>query len=176
MVFDTYQYKSFLLLFSCDTKMSPVLKIFVGALMMVLGIFTSVTYSNQLINLILGGIGPLLILLGAFIVWLESDEWKMQRKQSSTQSSESTGQQTLTQSEKEADVSQETREAAQEIKQAVSSSTDSKAEELVNNSTVEEVKQAVRERDDLESEKVLEAEKNNQNRKTLVEYLQRRVN
>jgi hypothetical protein len=157
--------------------MSPVLKIFVGALMMVLGIFTSVTYSNQLINLILGGVGPLLILLGAFIVWLESDEWKMQRKQKNDPQTNSTGQQTLKQRETN-EVEQETREAAQEIKQAVSNPTNSKskAEELVNNNTVEEVKQALRERDDLESKEVLEAEKSNQNRKTLVNYLQRRIN
>lgn len=166
-----------MLLFSCDIKMSPVLKIFVGALMMVLGIFTSVTYSNQLINLILGGVGPLLILLGAFIVWLESDEWKMQRKQKNDHQTNSTGQQTLKQRETK-EVEKETREAAQEIKQAVSNPTNSKskAEELVNNNTVEEVKQALRERDDLESKEVLEAEKSNQNRKTLVNYLQRRIN
>jgi len=177
---DGNQYKSFLLLCSCDT-MSPVLKIFVGALMMVLGIFTSVTYSNQLLNLLQGGIGPLLVLVGAFIVWLESDEWKMQRQQSKEESTkEIQGQQTLQQetstNEVTNNVDREKKEAAKEIKQAVSkSNSKAGAEQVVANRTVNEVKDALQDRQDLNAQELLEAERNNQNRKTLVEYLERQV-
>jgi len=160
--------------------MSPVLKIFVGALMMVLGIFTSVTYSNQLLNLVQGGIGPLLVLVGAFIVWLESDEWKMQREKKSQDKSSDQfqGQQTLetTETQEKEDLDQEKKEAAKQIKQAVSKS-ESKpsAEQIVANRTVSEVKDAFEDRNDLTAQDFLEAERNNQNRKTLVEYLERQV-
>jgi len=161
--------------------MSPVLKIFVGALMMVLGVFTSVTYLNQLSALILGGIGPVLLLIGAFIVWLESDEWKMQRKEQSQQKQQGNqfqGQQTLRDREnnQRSGMETETREAAQEIKQAVSREQGTTSEEeLVSNNTVEEVKNALERRDDLDTREVLQAEKNNQNRKTLINYIERRL-
>ncbi|MFB6180656.1 MAG: hypothetical protein ABEJ93_02150 [Candidatus Nanohalobium sp.] len=63
--------------------MHPAIKILVGALMVVLGIF-SLTLSDFLqafVTLLKGSIGPLLVLVGAFIIWLESDEWKMRRSQ-----------------------------------------------------------------------------------------------
>lgn len=59
--------------------MHPALKIIVGALMVVVGVFSSVTFLEELVTLVKAGIGPLLVLIGAFIVWLESDEWKMRR-------------------------------------------------------------------------------------------------
>ena len=159
--------------------MSPVLKIFVGALMMVLGIFTSIEFLNQLLNLALGGIGPLLLFVGAFIVWLESDEWKMQReeKKQETTNNQFQGQQTLQEQEtKNEDVGRETREAAKEIKQAVSrNKNEASAEEVVADRTVNEVKDAYENRRDLTAQELLEAERNNQNRKTLVEYLERQV-
>jgi len=61
--------------------MHPALKIIVGALMVVVGVYSSVTFLDQLVTLVKAGIGPLLVLVGAFIVWLESDEWKMRREQ-----------------------------------------------------------------------------------------------
>jgi hypothetical protein len=161
--------------------MSPLLKIFAGALMMVLGIFTSVTYSNQFVAMIQGAIGPILLLLGAFIVWLESDEWRMQREEKSeSQGSEIRGQQTLQQetqsSTQDSEVERETREAAREIKQAVSGNqSKSSAEQIVANRTVNEVKDALQDRQDLTAQDLLEAEKNNQNRKTLIDYLERQV-
>jgi hypothetical protein len=63
--------------------MHPALKIIVGALMVVVGVYTSVTFLEELVTLVKAGIGPLLVLVGAFIVWLESDEWKMRREQRS---------------------------------------------------------------------------------------------
>ena len=166
--------------------MSPVLKIFAGALMMVLGIFTSVTYSNQLLNLIQGGIGPLLVLVGAFIVWLESDEWKVQREEKKEKETQFNGQSTLEQQTSDdtttqtskSDMERETREAAKEIKQAVSSSEKSRkssAEQVVKNRTVQEVKETLQDRQDITARQLLEAERNNQNRKTLVDYLERRI-
>jgi len=63
--------------------MKPILKVLIGALMVITGIFSSLTYSTQLINLIQAVVGPLLILIGAFITWLESDELKNSRKKES---------------------------------------------------------------------------------------------
>lgn len=61
--------------------MHPALKILVGALMVVVGVYSSVTFLEELVTLVQAGIGPLLVVVGAFIVWLESDEWKMRREQ-----------------------------------------------------------------------------------------------
>ncbi len=57
--------------------MHPGLKVLVGAFMVVLGIFASLTYSTEILNFTQAVIGPLLVLVGAFIIWLESDEWKL---------------------------------------------------------------------------------------------------
>jgi hypothetical protein len=67
---------------SCDT-MHPAIKILVGALMVVLGVFslTLPDFFSAFVTLVKGAIGPLLILVGAFIIWLESDEWKMRRSE-----------------------------------------------------------------------------------------------
>ncbi|MFB6175222.1 MAG: hypothetical protein ABEJ87_04565 [Candidatus Nanohalobium sp.] len=63
--------------------MHPAIKILVGALMVVLGVFTLTLpdFFSAFVTLVQGAIGPLLILVGAFIIWLESDEWKMRRNQ-----------------------------------------------------------------------------------------------
>lgn len=61
--------------------MHPALKILIGAVMIVVGVYSSVTFWPELVSLVKAGIGPFLVVVGAFIVWLESDEWKMQREQ-----------------------------------------------------------------------------------------------
>lgn len=63
--------------------MHPAIKILVGSLMVVLGVFslTLPDFFQAFVTLVKGAIGPLLILVGAFIVWLESDEWKMRRSE-----------------------------------------------------------------------------------------------
>ncbi|MFB6100013.1 MAG: hypothetical protein ABEK16_01955 [Candidatus Nanohalobium sp.] len=158
--------------------MSPIIKILVGALMMVLGIFTGITYSTELVNVIQGGLGPLLVLVGAFIVWLESDELKVRReekKQQSQQETEFGGQQTLQEETADTSNNQQAREAAQEIKQAVGTAEDSQDNEEILDNTVREVRDEVQERDDLDIQELLEAEKQGQNRKTLINYLERRV-
>lgn len=64
--------------------MHPAAKILIGALMVVVGVYSSVTFWNELLLVVKAGVGPLLVLVGAFIVWLESDEWKMRREQEET--------------------------------------------------------------------------------------------
>jgi len=64
--------------------MHPFVKILVGALMVVVGVYSSVTFWDELLVMVKAGVGPLLVLIGAFIVWLESDEWKMRREQQDT--------------------------------------------------------------------------------------------
>jgi len=61
--------------------MHPALKILVGAVMIVVGVYSSVSFWPELISLVKAGIGPFLVVVGAFVVWLESDELKMQREQ-----------------------------------------------------------------------------------------------
>ena len=66
--------------------MHPALKILVGAFMVAVGVYSSLRFWPELLTLVKAGIGPLLVLVGAFIVWLESDELKMRREQSSSSS------------------------------------------------------------------------------------------
>lgn len=143
--------------------------------MMVLGIFTSITYSSQLVTLVLGGIGPLLVLVGAFIVWLESDELKVQREESKQKKQEQEFERQQTLDQQEQSDSREARQAAQEIKQAVSTEASTPDPEEILSGTVREVKEEVSDRDDINIQELLDAEKNGQNRKTLVNYLERRV-
>jgi len=152
--------------------MSPILKIIVGALMMVLGVFTSITFSSQLVTLILGGLGPLLVLVGAFIVWLESDELKIQREESKKTKDELQRQQTL---EQQQNSSEQAKQAAQEIKQAVKAQDAAPDPEEILSGTVREVKEEVSDRGDLDVEELLESERNGKNRKTLVNYLERQI-
>ncbi len=86
--------------------MHPAIKILVGALMVVLGVFslTLPDFFSAFVTLVKGAIGPILILVGAFIIWLESDEWKMRRNESS--------------GERNVGVQQQLQEEVQERKQA----------------------------------------------------------
>ncbi|QKQ98031.1 hypothetical protein GKQ38_00635 [Candidatus Nanohaloarchaea archaeon] len=67
--------------------MHPVVKILIGALMVVVGVYSTATQLDKLLYLAKGAIGPLLVLIGAFIIWLESDEWKMIREESESERS-----------------------------------------------------------------------------------------
>lgn len=49
--------------------------------MIAVGVFSTITFYEELLVVTQGFIGVLLILIGAFIVWLESDEWKLQKTQ-----------------------------------------------------------------------------------------------
>ena len=137
--------------------------------MIVLGVFTSITFSTQLVELFQAGVGPLLVLIGAFIVWLESDEIKVSRDTTETES-EFDGQQTL---QERTSNKQDTREAAQDIREAVESHVPEP--EQILSGTVREVREEVSERDDIDVKKLLDAEKQGKNRKTLINFLERRV-
>lgn len=52
--------------------------------MVIVGVYSSITFWPELLTLVKAGIGPLLLLVGAFIVWLESDELKMRRQERSS--------------------------------------------------------------------------------------------
>lgn len=130
--------------------------------MVVVGVYSTVTFWGQFVNLVKAAIGPLLILVGAFIVWLETDEWKLQReeKQNGTDQGlqrEFQPQQTNTASNQQA-TSQTTRDY----------------DELLSG-TVEEVKDTVREMDNPDYRAILEAEKQSKDRKTVKEFLKRRI-
>jgi len=62
--------------------MHPGIKVVLGALLVVLGVYSSLTYTSELVNFVQAVIGPLLVLVGAFIIWLESDEWKLNMEDS----------------------------------------------------------------------------------------------
>jgi len=63
--------------------MHPAFKILIGALMVVLGFYSIIEFSAELLTVLKGSIGVLLVLVGAFIVWLESDEWKLRKTEDS---------------------------------------------------------------------------------------------
>lgn len=135
--------------------------------MVVVGAYTSITFSEQLIDLVLGGLGPLLILLGAFIVWLESDEWKMQR--SERKQDETTGLQEQLQNaqsmRKEEKESQRQQEQQRQVQRDYSE---------ILEGTVDEAKEAVREMDEPNYDALIAAEQRGKNRKTLLEWLEKR--
>lgn len=141
--------------------MNVMAKVLAGALMIVLGVYSSVTFWNQLVNLAAGAIGPVLILVGAFIVWLETDEWKLQRekKEKTKKQDQDQGLQREFQPQ----------DAVQQKKQQQRDH----AEML--SGTVEEVKDAVRNMDNPDYRAILEAEKQGKDRKTVKEFLQRRI-
>lgn len=138
--------------------MNVIAKVMAGALMIVLGVYSSVTFWEQLVALAAGAIGPVLILVGAFIVWLETDEWKLQREKKEEQKQSSQGLQREFQA----------RDSVQK-KQSRTSYSD------VVSGTVEEVKDAVRELDNPNYKAVLKAEKQGKDRKTVKEFLERRI-
>lgn len=63
--------------------MHPAFKILIGALMVILGFYSVIEFSAELLTVLKGSVGVLLVLLGAFIVWLESDEWKLRKTEDS---------------------------------------------------------------------------------------------
>jgi len=146
--------------------MHPAVKVLIGALMIVVGAYTSITFSDQLISLVLGGIGPVLILLGAFIVWLESDEWKMQRTEK--QQERTTGlqeqlqnAQSMRKEEKEPQTqSQQQNQVRRDYSQVLEG-------------TVDEAKEEVRGMDNPNYDALIAAEQRDKDRKTLLQWLER---
>ncbi len=99
--------------------MHPAFKILIGALMVVLGFYSIIEFSAELLTVLKGSIGVLLVLVGAFIVWLESDEWKLRKTEDSKRN------QIQQQFQSSSDGSQEQETTTQEEKQTEQSSTDS---------------------------------------------------
>lgn len=50
--------------------------------MVAVGVYSTVTFVPELVVVGKAVIGPLLVLIGAFVIWLESDEWKMKKQRS----------------------------------------------------------------------------------------------
>jgi hypothetical protein len=137
--------------------MNAYLKIAAGALMVVLGAYSSITFWNELLVLLKAGVGPLLLMVGAFVVWLESDELKFERKQKKENKKKKKGLQ-------------------KEFKPSSETSGFKHREILEGN--VDEVKQSVRNMDDLTSSDLrtlLEQEKQGKDRKTVKEFLKKRI-
>lgn len=118
--------------------------------MVVAGVYSSVTYWPELVTIVKAAVGPLLVVIGAFIVWLESDELKMERDE------EDAAQGLQRQFEKE------------------QQQTPSRDYSEVLSGTVDEVKKEVREMDDPEVGEMIDEERKGKNRKTVIQFLQKR--
>ncbi|EGQ42860.1 MAG: hypothetical protein J07AB43_08490 [Candidatus Nanosalina sp. J07AB43] len=150
--------------------MHPGIKVLFGATLTVAGVYLSITFSKQLVTLALGGVGPLLVLVGAFIVWLESDEWKMKRQNKSGNTSSGLQEQLQNaQSMRQQNQKEET--------DTTNSGTDEEMDysDIVD-STVEKAKESISDMEDPNYDALAAAERRNKSRKTLLEWLERRKN
>lgn len=152
--------------------MHPAVKVLIGALMIVVGAYSSITFSDQLINLVLGGVGPILILLGAFIVWLESDEWKMQRNEKQQKATGLQEQLQNAQSMRK-DQKEQQREQAQTPQSQSQQNTVQTDYSQVVEGTVDEAKDAVRQMEEPNYDALIAAEQRDKGRKTLLQWLER---
>ncbi len=152
--------------------MKPQLKILFGAILIILGIWwyslvtplgTGMDNLSALAVLFKGGLGVFVFLIGVFVVWIESDEMRIQRE--------------LEQADFEPEDDFEPddyKTGGEEFggEESVVEIDDVDYDELVEG-TIDEVKDAVESRD-LDPELVLEAEKENKDRKTLKQWLEDR--
>lgn len=158
--------------------MHPAIKVIIGALMTIVGVYSSITFSDQLLTLVLGGIGPLLVLIGAFIVWLESDEWKMKREENKEQ--ETNGlQEQLQNAQSMRD--QQTRNTDQNRGLNTDSNNSENNQNTISRDysevlegTVDEAKQDISDMDNPNYDALIAAERRDKSRKTLLEWLERR--
>ena len=132
--------------------MHPILKILAGAAMISLGVFSSNLYWEELATMVQAAVGPLLVLIGVFIVWLESDELKLETEE------DDRAQGLQRQFEKE----------------ETASSTTSKDYSQILSGTVDEVKKEVRSMDEVDVGALIDEERKGKNRKTVIQFLQRR--
>lgn len=130
--------------------MHPILKILAGAAMISVGVFSIDSYWAELVTMVKAAVGPLLVLVGAFIVWLESDELKMQRDE------------------------EDTAQGLQKQFEREQTETPSRDYSEVLSGTVDEVKKEVREMDDPKVGEMIDQERQGKNRKTVIEFLQKR--
>ncbi len=150
--------------------MHPGIKVLFGATLTVAGVYLSITFSKQLVTLALGGVGPLLVLVGAFIVWLESDEWKMRRQNKSGNTSSGLQEQLQNaQSMRQQNQKEETNTSNSEANEEMDYS------DIVD-STVEDAKESISDMENPNYDALAAAERRNKSRKTLLEWLERRKN
>jgi len=60
--------------------MHPLVKVFIGCLLLVGGVAWTYYFLPQFISLLLGFVGPFVALIAIFIIWLELDEWRIERE------------------------------------------------------------------------------------------------
>ncbi|MFB6244811.1 MAG: hypothetical protein ABEJ03_00510 [Candidatus Nanohaloarchaea archaeon] len=139
--------------------MNAALKVLVGALMIVVGVFSTTSFWNELVALVKAAAGPLLVLVGAFIVWIESDELKTEvETKKEEEEDEKTGLQREFQPQ-----------------EAVQSGEPEKDYEDLLSGTVRDVKDGVRDMEHPDYEAILEAEEQGKDRKTVKNFLERRI-
>lgn len=152
--------------------MHPAVKILFGALMIAVGAFVSVgPFSEEVVTLILGGVGPLMILIGAFIVWLESDEWKMARQEKEGQRNNKTS--GLQEQLKTAQSLRDKQKKEQKENQERQNRKIQRDYTDVLEGTVEESKEAISKMENPSYDALIAAEKRDKNRKTLIQWLER---
>lgn len=161
-----------MLSFKCDT-MHPSIKILIGALLTALGVFSTITFYEQLLLITQGAIGPLLIIIGAFIVWLESDEWKLRKQtdQDTQQDNNFNVQKSL--SPKEDKQEQQKEQGNKKTRRETQTETAKYIQALEG--TVKEAKKNIREMENPNYEKILDLEVRGKDRKTIKDFLQRKV-
>lgn len=147
--------------------MRPYTKIFIGALMIIGGIYwysldlfagTGLNNLDALVILFKGLAGMFVFLIGVFVVWIESDELKIQRE--------------LERHDFEPDQYRE-QEDEFDTGEGMAELDEVDYEDVVEG-TIDEVKEEVKEKD-LDPQAVLEEEKDNKDRKTLKEWLNSRI-
>ena len=136
--------------------------------MIAIGVFSTITFNQEIIVMLKGVLGPVLVLLGAFIVWLESDEWKLrsQEKKKSNSKQNLDVQKSLSETSRE---DQETKQPRHEAK------TDTARYINALEGTVKEAQKNIREMNNPDLEKILDLEKKGKDRKTIKEFIQRRM-
>lgn len=151
--------------------MHPAAKILVGALMIATGAYTSITFMDQLTTIILGGLGPLLMIVGAFIVWLESDEWKMSR--SEKENNKKSGLQEQLNTAKTIREQQKKQKQNEQNNQERNNRKIQRDYTDILEGTVEEAKDRINGMDNVNYDTLIAAERRAKNRKTLIQWLER---
>lgn len=144
--------------------MNAYTKIGIGALMVILGTYSTITFWSEFLIMLKAAVGPLLVLVGAFIVWLESDELKLEREKKKQEKNDRA--KGLQKQFGTADKEEETEE------------TGGMNYEEVMEGTVQEVKERVKDMGNPTQEdyrELLEAEQRNKDRKTVKEFLKRKI-
>jgi hypothetical protein len=157
--------------------MRPHVKILFGVVLVIVGIYwyaldiavgTGVSNLAAIAILFKGGFGIIVALLGTFIVWIESDELRIQRE---LERHDLEPQEYSEGSDSLAATSEEDEDTDDG---EMDGDDDSMSYASIVEGTVDEVKEQVKS-EDLDSAKVLAAEKEGKDRTTLTDWLERRI-